>query len=222
MLRYVFDDAAQARRHLHIAEGHSLLFFGNASAPGIGGERVMLDLDLPSRGQHSLLRGKVHSRVAGSGLWLDFPDSGLLRRLEQPAAELPPRRQRRFGAELMLELHLLETDVRRVGRLLDVSLGGARIGGCRLPPATEVTVRLTLPGEALPRELGRARVLRAGDRDTAITFLRGDAQSRIAIAKLIEAIGAQWGRAPVMAHPRGCCGANGLLEPPLPRLRPRD
>ncbi len=222
MLRYVFDDAVQVRRHLHIAGGHSFLFFGNPSAPGIGGERVMLDLDVPSRGQHSLLRGTVHSRVAGTGLWLDFPDVGLLRRLEQPAAELPPRRQRRFGAELMVELGLVDSDVRRLGKLLDVSQGGARMAGCHIPPGTEVTVRLALPGEAVPRDLGRARVVRAGDRDTGIAFLRGDPQSRVAITRLIEAVGAQWGRAHVVAHPRGCCGANGLLEPPLPRVRPRD
>jgi PilZ domain-containing protein len=220
MLRYVFDDPLQARRHLHSAEGHSLLFFGNPRAPGIGGERVVLDLEVPSRGQYSLLRGTVHSRLAGAGMWLDFPDVSLLRRLEEPGPEL--RKQRRFAADLMMELHILGSEAKQVGKLVDVSLGGARISGCRIPVGSEVTARLALPMHDLPRDFGRARVLRVGERDSAIEFVRDEDRARMAVAKLIEAMHTSWERAPMVAHPPACCGPNGVLEPPLPRLRPRD
>jgi hypothetical protein len=219
MIRYIFDDTGQARRHLHIEDGHSLLFFGNPIAPGIGGERVVLDLEVPTGGQHSLLHGTVHSRLPGAGLWLDFPDVSLVRRLEEPAMEL--RKQRRFAADLILELRLLGSEVRKVGKLLDVSLGGARIGGCHMPVGSEVTVHLALPPQGLPRGFGRARVRRAGERDTAIEFVRDEGPARIAIANLIEAMRVDWERAPVVAHAPACCGPSGVLEPPVPRLRAR-
>jgi hypothetical protein len=219
MIRYIFDDTGQARRHLHVAEGHSLLFFGNHMAPGIGGEPVVLDLEVPSRRQHSLLHGTVHSRVAGAGLWLDFGDIRMLRQLEEPAVEL--RKQRRFAADLVMELRLLGSEVRQVGKLVDVSLGGARIGGCRLPVGSEVTVHLALPAQGLSRGYGRARVRRAGEHDTAIEFAHDECPARTAIANLIEAMRMDWQRAPVVAHAPACCGSSGVLEPPVPRLRAR-
>ncbi len=219
MIRYIFDDTGQARRHLHVEEGHSLLFYGNPMAPGMGGEPVVLDLEVASGGQHSLLHGTVHSRLAGAGLWLDFGDIGLLRRLEEPAVEL--RKQRRFAADLAMELRLLGSEVRQVGKLVDVSLGGARIGGCHMPVGSEVTVHLALPAQGLSRGFGRARVRRAGERDTAIEFVRDEGPARIAIEKLIEAMRMDWERAPVVAHAPPCCGPSGVLEPPVPRLGPR-
>jgi hypothetical protein len=219
MIRYIFDDTGQARRHLHVEEGHSLLFYGNPMAPGIGGEPVVLDLEVQSGAQHSLLHGTVHSRLAGAGMGLDFGDIGLLRRLEEPAVEL--RKQRRFAADLMMELRLLGGEVRQIGKLIDVSLGGARIGGCRMPVGGEVTVHLALPAQGLPRGFGRARVRRAGEHDTAIEFAPDEGPARVAIAKLIEAIRMDLERAPLVAHAPGCCGASGVLEPPVPRLLPR-
>lgn len=221
MLRYVFDDAAQARRHLHLSEGRALLFFGDSAAPGIGGERVMLDMEFPS-GQHALLRGTVQSRVPHTGVWLDFPDSGLLRRLGESQAALGARRQRRFGAELMVEVRSLRDGSRQVGKLVDLSAGGAQIAGCRFAPGGEVMLSSPLPIDGVPREFGRGRVLRANERGTAIEFLRGDAQSRQAIAALVDFMHTRWSKATKIDHPRGCCAERGVIEPPLPRTRPRD
>jgi hypothetical protein len=216
MIRYIFDDTGQARRHLHVEDGHSLLYFGNPTAPGIGGEPVVLDLEVASRGQHSLLHGTVHSRLPGAGLWLDFGESSRLRQLDEPAVE--QRKQRRFAADLVMELRLLGSQVRQVGKLIDVSLGGGRIGGCRLPVGSEVTVHLALAAQGLPRGYGRARVRRAGEHDTAIEFVLDDSPARTAIAKLIESMRVDAERAPMVAHASGCCGPGGVLEPPMPRL----
>ena len=86
-----------------------------------------------------------------------------------------------------------------------------------MPVGSEVTVHLALPAQGLSRGFGRARVRRAGERDTAIEFVRDEGPARIAIEKLIEAMRVDWERAPVVAHAPGCCGPSGVLEPPVPR-----
>lgn len=222
MLRYLFDSTAQLRNHLHLAHGHALLFFPAAAAPGQGGQSIVLDVEIPSRGQSALLRGKVHSRVPQAGIWLDFPDAGLLRRLERPEPDLGTRRHRRFGAELMVTLRLQGGEVRQMGTIIDVSSGGARIAGCSAPSGTELSLSLTAPPEGVPRDMGLAVVVRSSGRDTAVAFRRKDPSARAAISALIQCMDNRWRHATTLQHPRLCCGTRGVLEPPLPRVRPRD
>jgi hypothetical protein len=217
MLRYVFENATQLKNHLHVDDGHALLFFPNAGAPGLGGERVMLEVTLPGHGQHAVLRGTVRARVPQTGVWLDFPDAGLLRTLERDATTLTQRRDRRFGAELTVEVRA-PGDVRTLGKVLDLSAGGARIAGCRLAPGTVVEVR---PLTGVSREPARARVVRCTAHDLAVEFWSNDAQTRATVRSLLDGMHERWDRAPTLSHPPSCCAGNGVVEPPLPRVRPR-
>ena len=221
MLRYRFESTDQLRNHLHVNQGRSLLFFPKASVPGVGGEPIVLEVEIPADKQTSILRGKVWSRVMQSGVWLDFPDTALAQHLEDRHPPMASRRQPRVAANVMIEISLIGTGVRQAGKLLDVSAGGARIGGCHAQVGAEVDVRLPLPLSLVPREIGRATVVRNGERDVALEF-RHPAPNGRAVAALVRAMEEQRRAMPVFEHAHFCCGAKGVLEPPLPRLRPRD
>jgi hypothetical protein len=225
LFRYVFDHSFQVHRHLHAAEGHTLLFFPDAGAPEKGGDRIMLEVDIHTAEQHSLLRGTVHSRVAGvnPGLWLEFPDTRFLRKLEQDAAALLMRKQRRLPIDLMVEIRPVVGRQPIMARLLDVSLGGARLTASPdLRANTEVNLRLISPPKDIPQDLGRARILRAGEHDGGVRFARQDAASRIACTKLFEMTRKEWERARQVHHLPQCCKEGGVIEPPIPRARARD
>ena len=213
LLRHRFETLAQVREHLHFQEGRSLFYFHDPALKAEGGDHVLLEISTSE--QQMLLRGAVVSRDA-SGLWLEFPDGRLARRLAVEDRPLQ-RRQRRVPIDLVVELR---NGASRVGRILDVSIGGARLGGVQgLPAGQEVEVRLLSPLPDVPTALGRAQVVRAAAGEVALRFVRSDAPTRVAATKLLEAAQKAWARAIELPHVPGCCGKNGVLfEPPMPRL----
>ncbi len=213
LLRHRFETLAQVREHLHVHDGRSLFYFRETALKAEGGDRALLEITTPE--QQMLLRGVVVSRDI-SGFWLDLPDGRLARRLVEGG--LAQRRQRRVPMDLLVEL---KSRTSRVGRLLDVSMGGARLGGVQgVVAGQEVELRLLSPLPDVPSALGRAEVLRSGAGEAALRFVRSDGPTRVAATKLLDAAQKAWARSIELPHAPGCCGKNGILfEPPMPRLR---
>jgi hypothetical protein len=213
LLRHRFETLAQVREHLHVQEGRSLFYFRHTGLEAEGGDRALLEISTSE--QQMLLRGTVVSRDV-SGFWLDFPDGRLAKRLADGG--LAQRRQRRVPMDLMVEIR---SRTSRVGRILDVSMGGARLGGAQgLVAGQEVELRLLSPLPEVPSSLGRAEVLRAGAGEAAVRFVRSDLSTRVAATKLLDAAQKAWARSVELPHAPGCCGKSGILfEPPTPRLR---
>ena len=212
LLRHRFETLAQVREHLHVQDGRSLFYFRDTNLNAQGGDRALLEISTSE--QQMLLRGAVVSRDL-SGFWLDFPDGRLARRLGEGA--LSQRRQRRVPMDLLVDLR---SRTSRVGRILDVSMGGARVGGVEgISAGQEVTLRLLSSLAEVPNALGRAEVLRAGDGELALRFVRSDPPTRIAATRLLAAAQKAWAASIELPHAPGCCGKSGLLlEPPMPRL----
>ncbi len=213
LLRHRFETLAQVREHLHVQEGRSLFYFRDTAMEAEGGDRALLEISTSE--QQMLLRGTVVSRDI-TGFWLDFPDGRLARRLADGG--LSQRRQRRVPMDLMVEIR---SRTSRVGRILDVSIGGARLGGIQgVVAGQEVELRLLSPLPEVPTALGRAEVLRAGAGEVAVRFVRSDGPTRVAATKLLDAAQKAWARSVELPHAPGCCGKSGILfEPPMPRLR---
>lgn len=212
LLRYRFETFDQIRNHLHQQEVRSVFFFRDPALTAEGNDRVVLELSAGD--QQMVLRGIVLTRDNG-GVWLEFADSRLARRLSD--GDVAARRQRRLPMDLLVELR---SRTARVGRLLDVSMGGARLGGVQgLAAGMVVDLRLLTPLPDVPASLGRADVIRAGENEAALRFIRSDPPTRVAVTRLFDAARKAWLTAPEVIHPAGCCIGNIVSEPPLPRLR---
>ena len=216
LLRYRFDSLDQLKAHLNVLTGgRSLFFYPSPNAEGAGGDRVLLEA---SEGeQQMLLRGTLLSRVEG-GLWLDFPDGRLARWLG--AGSVVGRHQRRLPTDLMVDVH---GEVHRLGRLLDVSLGGGRLVGVPgLSAGSGVSLKLVSQLAGVPPELGHAQVVRVVPGEAAFRFVRSDPATRLAATKLFEAVRARWAAAPEIVHRPQCCVAGQVLAPTTPRVVARD
>ena len=223
LLKYRFGDHRQMTNHLHVVESRTLLFFRCNRTRFQGGQRVVAELSLASNEQATTLRGSVMALVdaeGAQGIWIEFPDSRLAKRLSQGgAAAITSRHQKRIGCDLMVELiygtsHLL-------GRMVDVSMAGARIvGPSGLMRNSDVEVRIMGAQPPMPAQLGRAQVARSeSGGDVGLRFLRTDPAGRVATGKLLQSVQEAWARAPEIVHSSLCCQAAGVLDPPLPRLR---
>ncbi len=212
LLRHRFESLAQVREHLHVQDGRSLFYFRAASLVAAGGDRVLMEISTPE--QQMLLRGSVVSRDM-TGLWLEFPDGRLARRLVDGG--LAQRRQRRVPMDLLVEIKACGS---RVGRILDVSMGGARLGGVQgIATGEEVELRLLSALPEVPMSIGRAEVMRTTASEAAVRFVRSDPPTRVAATRLLDAAQRAWARSVEQPHAPGCCGKNGILfEPPMPRL----
>jgi hypothetical protein len=216
LLRYRFESLEQVKAHLNVLTGgRSLLFYPAPAVQGAGGDRVLLEV---SEGeQQMLLRGTVLSRVEG-GMWLDFPDGRLARWLGARSAV--GRHQRRLPADLMVDVR---GAVHRLGRLLDVSLGGGRLVGVPgLTAGNLVQLKLVSQLADMPTELGQAQVVRVVPGEAAIKFVRSDPATRMAATKLFEALRARWAASPEVIHRPQCCAAGQVLAPTMPRVIARD
>jgi hypothetical protein len=217
LLRYRFESLDQLKRHLNVmVGGRSLLFYPARHVAGEGGDRVVLETAAGE--QQMLLRGAVLSRVEG-GLWLDFPDGRLARRLG--AGALTGRHQRRLPVDLMVDVR---GPAHKLGRLLDVSMGGGRLAGVPgLNEGDEVVLRLMTALGGLSPELGRAQVVRSAVAgETAVKFVRTDTATRVAATKLFESIRARWASAPEVVHQPECCVDGKVLAPTIPRVIARE
>jgi hypothetical protein len=216
LLRYRFDSLEQLKRHLNVLTGgRTLFFYPSRTVQGEGGDRVLLEV---SEGeQQMLLRGTVLSRVEG-GLWLDFPDGRLARWLT--TRSLTGRHQRRLPADLMVDVR---GNARRLGRLLDISLGGGKLVGVPgLTAGTVAELKLVTQLTDVPSDLGRAQVVRVIAGEAAIKFVRSDPATRLAVTKLFEAVRARWANAPEAVHRGDCCVRGEVLAPTMPRVIARD
>jgi PilZ domain len=222
LLKYRFGDLAQMNNHLHVIDGRTLLFYRGNKPPLTGGQRVVVELSLVSSEQVTALRGSVLALEGdtSSGVWIEFPDAKLSKRLAQGgAAAITARQQRRVGCDIMVELK--QGKLPLLGRMVDVSVAGARIvGPSGLARNTDVEMRIMGARPPLPSMLGKAQVTRSeSSGEIGVRFLRTDPTARVASGKLMQAVQQEWLKAPELTHSPLCCQNGTVLEPPLPRLR---
>ena len=227
-LKYRFGDLTQMKNHLHVVEGRTLLFYRDPKLPLSGGARVVVELSLATSEQVSTVRGAVVARVeaaesaGNAGLWLEVPDARLAKRIDQEGPTgLSSRQQRRLGCDFVVEVR--SGRVPFLGRMIDVSMSGARISGAvGLRAGGQVEMRLLGGEPPLPSLLGRCDVIRAEPSgDTGVRFVRSDPTARIASGKLFLAVQEAWNKAPELTHPTLCCKGGHVLEPPLPHMKHR-
>jgi len=218
LLRYRFRSLGQLSRHLHPGDGHTLFFYPSPRVALAFGDRVFMEIALEDSEQSVLLRGTVLSpvREPNPGVWLQFAETGL----SLSAAGLPPvgRKQRRLSCEAMVEIQ--QNNTRTIGRMVDVSMTGARIvdaaGG--LSPDRAVQLRVINADPSWPGEIGLAQLLRCERGNMAVRFVRGDSKTRVAAMRLFGAVQEQWAHASEASHPLLCCEGGVSLDPTPPKL----
>jgi len=216
LLRYRFRSPWQLLNHLHVSEGRALFFYRGLDL-GFG-HRVSLEVSFDDSEHHVLLQGTVLSAIRGSapGVWLEFVDTGLTRaHLEAGMVRI---RQRRLACEAMVQVD--QDDSLTIGRMVDVSMGGARIisvGDLRSEVA--VRLRVLVPAPEWPQVIGFAQVVRVDLSGVAVRFLRNDPRTRVASMKLFQAVQDGWARATEGEHPGICCQGGVNLDPRPPALR---
>ena len=218
LLRYRFRSIGQLSRHLHAAGGRTLFFYRAPPVELLFRDRVFMEIVLEDSDQSMLLRGSVLSTVSDPtrGIWLEFAETELCRTVA--GSGVVGRKQRRLGCEAMVELQ--QNDVRIVGMMVDVSMGGAWIVDAAAGLDTDIAVQVRVLGAApsWPREIGLAQLIRAEGGNVAIRFLRSDPKTRVAAMRLFAAVQEQWARASESSHPPVCCVGDVQLDPAPPRL----
>jgi hypothetical protein len=216
LLRYRFETAAQAAKHLHSVAQQQLLFFPDPFLDVHEGQPVLLELTFGNSEQTMTVRGEVHSIAAGGlrGAWIELHALRLLDCLK--TATGPPRRlHRRMPVDLMVRIE--RPGLRAaVARLADVSAGGARLvsTGGKWSSGEEIQIFELAGGPPL---IGK--VLRSREGEVAVQFVRADANTRRGALRLLEQALGRWSEARETHHPAACGCPNGgaLLEPLLPK-----
>jgi hypothetical protein len=219
LLRYRFRTPAQLRNHLHLAEGRTLFFYREPHVELGFGDRIFLEIEFDESEHKVLLRGTVLSSIGGTtpGIWLEFPETHLAR-TGLHGDGVSPRKQRRLGCEAMVQV--AQDDTRAIGRIVDVSLGGARIasvGGLRQEAA--VSLRVLASDPSFPSEIGLAQLVWAEEGEMAVRFLRHDPRTRVASMRLFNAVQETWSRVEEGTHPPICCQFGVQLDPRPPALK---
>jgi hypothetical protein len=225
LLKYRFGLFEHMQNHLHVVDGRTLFFYRDQRSTVVGGDRVVVEFSFGTSEQVTALRGSVLGRVEGeggqAGAWIEFPDAKLARKIGGGAEAISARRQRRLVCDMMVEIRLGRRPF--MGRMVDVSLGGARIvGPIELHAGAEVDLRIMGAKPPIPDMLGRAQVVRT-DRtgDVGVRFVRTNAVARVASSKLYAAVEQSWAKTPEVAHSPLCCVGGHVLEPPLPNMKNR-
>jgi len=216
-LRYRFADLKQANAHVRELEGRTLFFYRDEKLRILPYAPVCLewsfdDAKCPSR----LLHGWVAGSLEGSGTWIELLDT---RPLREPAADF--RRSPRLGCDVLVEVRgagRIET-----GRMLDLSAGGARIGGIAGMPLREhVEIRMLSPDRLTFHDLSFGYVAWTEGSEIGVQFDKLDSIGRSAVTRLLSETEVHWTKAWESAHPVFCCNGKGVIEPEPPRLRPQD
>jgi len=215
-LRYRFAALAQARAHVRQVEGRALIFFADGKPAVRPPTPVYLELSFDDGEPNRLLHGVTRAAVEGRGAWLELLDT-------RPVRELAPteytRQHRRMGCDLLVELRgegRVET-----GRMLELSNGGARIRGLSgLMVNERVELRMLSADRTASGDLSAAFVAWVERGEIGVRFDRLDSNNRAAVSRLVAQTEAEWSRAQEATHAAGCCGEEGVLDPPPPPLAP--
>src|SRR4051812_23084288 len=123
-LRYRFDDLSQARAHVVSVENRVLFFFRHKELELVPGSPLQMEWTFHGSEPARLLHGVALSNVRKRGAWIELMDARPLRELSIIRHE---RKHRRMGTDLSADL--VRGGTLSQGRLLDISAGGARVGG---------------------------------------------------------------------------------------------
>jgi hypothetical protein len=233
LLKARFGDLSQLQNHLHVVDGRTVFFFREPTPRLQGGERVVIEFSLATSEQVSALRGAVLGRVDApesghTGAWIEFPDAKLAKRLERGAQGIATRQHQRIACDLLVEIKQGRRPF--LARMMDVSIGGARIlgatarvGALPLRPGAGMDLRLMGPGAPFPAELGRADAVRVdlNTGELAVRWVRSDPVVRVASMKLIDALRGSWRQAQEMVHAPPCCALGRATDPPMPTMKRR-
>jgi len=220
LMRYRFDTAAQASRHLHSMERRQILFFPDPFLDVRDGQQVLLELAFADSEQTMGVRGAVHSLETGTlrGAWFELYAIRLVDGV-QIAAETPRRFAPRLPVDLMVRVERPGLPA-SVARLADVSASGARVvsAGGRWSGGEEILISELAGGSPL-----RGKVIRAREGEIGLQFVRSDATTRRNAVRLVDAARQRWRGARETRHPIacGCMHGGALFEPLLPRAAHR-
>jgi hypothetical protein len=215
-LRYRFSNVEQARAHLRAPEGRWLFFYRDDKLRLLPWAPVCLEFRFDDGAAARLLHGCVLDSLEGSGTWIEILDP----RPVFSSAEYT-RETVRFGCDLPVEVRAeggIET-----ARLLDLSLGGARITGIpTLSTGRAVEIRLLSDDRLTFHDLSFGNVAWSQGSEMGIRFDPKDAIGRSAVARQVAEVEAQWRHAWESVHPLFCCKAAGVVEPEPPRMPRAD
>jgi hypothetical protein len=234
LLKVRFGTFSELQNHLHVVGGRTVFFFRETAARLQGGERVVIEFSFATSEQISTLRGSVLGRAetaegGHNGAWIEFPDAKLAKRLERGAEGIATRQHQRLPCDLLVEVKQGRHPF--LARMMDVSMGGARIlgasavrvGATPLRAGTGVEIRIVGAEPPVPEDLGRADLVRvdANTGELAVRWVRSDPVVRVASMKLIDAIRRSWAQALQMVHAPPCCRLGRANDPPMPTMKRR-
>jgi hypothetical protein len=183
------------------------------------GGAVMLELAFANSEQTRMVRATQVARAEGQGSWLATANGHFAREVHDRG--IVPRRGRRLGADLPVRIRG-ENGSDHLVTLLDLSIGGARIGG-GLPKSLvrggTLDLSLLSPPAGQPPELGPATMAWVEGGEAGLMFDRAQASCRVSVGRLFQGLQKEWETARTIDHHPGCCAGRGVLDPPLPRLR---
>jgi PilZ domain len=218
LLRHRFDNLEQLRKHLHVVDGSTLLFYRDPRLAVGTGSPVLLELAFDASEQTRTIRAAVLARAEGQGVWLEVPNTRFARDVHERG--LSPRKGRRLATDEMVRLK--RPGGEHMVRLLDLSIGGARVGGGipqQLVPGMTVSLTISPPEAGRAPEVTRGRIVWVEDGEAGIMFDRDMESSRVAAGRLFRSLEQPWAHAREIRHLATCCINGQILDPPVPRVR---
>ena len=219
LLRHRYDNLEQLRRHLHVVDGATLIFFRDPKLSVTTGATVLIEIAFESSDQTRALRASVLARAEGQGLWLAIPNTRFHKDMIERG--IPARIGRRLATDEMVRLKRLGGSEHLV-RLLDLSMGGARIGGglpASLTKGAAIALTMTPPETGRAPEVTRGRIVWVEDGEAGVMFDRDMESSRVAAGRLFRSLEQPWAQAREIRHLATCCRTGEVLDPPVPRIR---
>ncbi len=216
-LRYWFDDLEQALHHLQERRGRLWLLFNQQIALA---SPVILEAATRRSAQTCVLRGEAALQAsAARGAWLSLfgqPDENRARFL---AAAAGARASKRLPSDWTITAR--GDAGRTFGRLLDLSLSGARIAGVNDLARPGRDLDLALFGAGQDGEpLARATVVWQRGNESGVHFRRRHPDERRHIGQLFDRLSGEWAHAIEASHTPLCrclaeSGRTTDEQPPL-------
>jgi PilZ domain-containing protein len=216
-LRYRFVNLEQARAHVHDRGGRAVFFVRDEKVRFLPDAPVCISFTFDAGEVPRLLHGRVAGSVEGTGTWLELLDTRPLREL---AATGAARRSVRLGCDATVEAR----SEKRIasGRMLDLSVGGARLSGIDgFVAGDRVELRLLSPDRLTFHDLSYAQVMWSAEGHMGVQFDRSDIVGRHAVARLIAETEQLWGSAWEGLHPPSGCDGQCVVGPPPPHREQR-